>query len=177
VTARSKARKRAVDIVFEADLRGTDLDDTLMAWLARADPPVQEHAERLVRLVVSHQAGIDAAVQERLIDWSLQRVAPVDRAILRTASAELLFVDDVPDAVVLDEAVELAKSLSSDDSPAFVNGVLGRIAADKSKLLARAEGSIRSGGVDAHLAVGAQDPPGDETLGELPGALVVDHGE
>ena len=128
MTARTKARKRALDILFESDLRDIDPLATLTAWEGRNDPPVQEHAARLVRLVAEHAAVIDAAVAQRLVDWDFQRLAPVDRALLRLATAELLWVDDVPDAVAIDEAVELAKSLCSDEAPAFVNGVLARAA-------------------------------------------------
>lgn len=139
--ARSKARKRAVDILFESDLRGVEPLDTLAAWQARSDPPVQEHAERLVRLVAAHRTAIDAGVAERLVGWDFQRLTPVDRAVLRLATAEILWVDDVPDAVAVDEAVELAKSLSTDDAAGFVNGVLARIMADKPALVESASPS------------------------------------
>jgi|SRR5579884_7421 len=136
MAARSKARKRALDVLFESDLRNTDPMVTLEAWQRRNDPPVQPHADRLVRLVAEHSAEVDAAVAGRLVGWDYARLAPVDRALLRLATAELLWVDDVPDAVVIDEAVELAKSLSTDDAAGFVNGVLARIAADKPALRA-----------------------------------------
>lgn len=135
MAARTKARKRALDILFESDLRGVDPLATLAAWEGRNDPPVQEHAARLVRLVAEHGPVIDAAVAARLVDWDFRRLAPVDRALLRLATAELLWVDDVPDAVAIDEAVELAKSLSTEDAGAFVNGVLARVAVDKPQLL------------------------------------------
>jgi N utilization substance protein B len=173
VAARSKARKRAVDIVFEADLRGADLGATLAAWQRRADPVVGEHTARLAALVDEHRSLIDAALADRLVDWTLPRVAPVDRAILRVAVAELLWVDDVPDAVVIDEAVELAKSLSADESAAFVNAVLARVTADKPALLVAAS----SAGGDRPPGGGVEDSPLDEPVGELSGSLVVDHGE
>lgn len=139
MTARSKARKRALDILFESDLRDADPLTTLAAWERRDDPPVAEHAVRLVRLVAEHTDLVDATVAERLVGWDFHRLAPVDRALLRLATAELLWVDDVPDAVSIDEAVELAKSLSTDDAPAFVNAVLARIAADKPQPSAQPE--------------------------------------
>jgi N utilization substance protein B len=136
MTARSKSRKRALDVLFESDLRGTDSLDTLRAWVDRADPPVQHYARELVEGVCAHRQRIDDVLRGYLHDWPLERMPPVDRTTLRLATYELLYRDDVPDAVVIDEAVELAKSLSTDDSPAFVNGVLARVLADKAMLLA-----------------------------------------
>ena len=128
MAARSKARKRAVDILYEADLRGRDRIELLRE---RVDdpttPPVNEHSVRLVEGVEAHAARIDELIERHARGWSLERLPDVDRAILRMAVFELLWVDDVPDAVVLDEAVALAKALSTDDSPAYVNGVLGAV--------------------------------------------------
>jgi N utilization substance protein B len=131
VTARSKARKRALDILFEADQRGVDPLETLSAWVQRADPPVQPYSRRLVEGVVEHRSAIDDRLTSSARGWSLDRMPSVDRTTLRLAAYELLYCDDVPDAVVIDEAVELAKSLSTDDSPAFVNGVLARLLAER----------------------------------------------
>src|SRR3954468_15035812 len=127
MTARSKARKRALDVLFEADVRGDDPLGTLRAWVERADPPIQDYARALVEGAVSHLARIDEIVSSYAREWTLERMPPVDRTVLRLATYELLWRDEVPDPVVIDEAVELAKSLSTDDSPAFVNGVLGAI--------------------------------------------------
>jgi N utilization substance protein B len=127
VAARSKARKRALDVLFEADLRGTDAAETLSAWTARADPPVPDYARRLVEGVIEHQARIDELLTSCAEDWSLERMPLVDRTVLRLAAFEILFCPDIPDAVAIDEAVELAKSLSTDDSPGYVNGVLARL--------------------------------------------------
>ena len=127
MAARSKARKRAVDVLYEADLRGSDPLAVLRDRIADGSPPVPEHAVRLVEGAVEQGARIDELIEEHASGWSLDRLPDVDRAILRMAVYELLWVDDVPDAVVIDEAVELAKSLSTDDSPAYVNGVLGGI--------------------------------------------------
>ena len=128
MAARSKARKRAVDILYEADLRGRDRIELLRE---RVDddttPPVNEHTVRLVEGVAGNSARIDELIDRHAHGWSLERLPDVDRAILRMAVYELLWVDDVPDAVVLDEAVELARALSTDDSPAYVNGVLGAV--------------------------------------------------
>jgi N utilization substance protein B len=134
VSARSKARKRALDVLFESDIRGTDGRETLRAWVDRADPPVPDYSRELVEGVLTHLARIDEVVASYARDWPLERMPPVDRTTLRLATYELLFRDDVPAAVVIDEAVELAKSLSTDESPAYVNGVLARILADKAAL-------------------------------------------
>ncbi|RBY88296.1 transcription antitermination factor NusB [Blastococcus sp. TF02A-26] len=127
MAARSKARKRAVDVLYEADLRGTDALAVLRDRIAEGQPPVAEHTVRLVEGVVEHGARIDGLIDTHARGWTLQRLPDVDRAILRMATFELLWADDVPDAVVIDEAVELARTLSTDDSPSFVNGVLGAI--------------------------------------------------
>ena len=130
MAARSKARKRAIDVLFEADVRVVDPRDTLTAWVERADPPVPEYSRELVDGVVAHQPKIDEVLSAYAQDWTLERMPPVDRAVLRLALFELLWCDSVPDAVVIDEAVELAKSLSTEASPGFVNGVLSRVLRD-----------------------------------------------
>ncbi len=130
MAARSKARKRAVDILYEADLRGRDRLDLLRERIADPEtPPVADHTVRLVEGVAEHAERVDELIDTHATGWSLDRLPDVDRAILRMAVFELLWADDVPDAVVIDEAVELAKALSTDDSPAYVNGVLGAILA------------------------------------------------
>jgi transcription antitermination protein NusB len=129
MAARSKARKRAVDVLYEADVRSGDRLAVLRERLADATPPVPDHTVRLVEGVAEHAARIDSLIDAHATGWSIDRLPDVDRAILRMAVFELLWADDVPDAVVIDEAVELAKALSTDDSPAYVNGVLGAILA------------------------------------------------
>jgi N utilization substance protein B len=128
MAARSKARKRAVDILYEAELRGRDRVELLRERVSdAATPPVNDHAVRLVEGVAAHAARIDELIERHAHGWSLERLPDVDRAILRMAVYELLWVEDVPDAVVLDEAVNLARALSTDDSPGYVNGVLGAV--------------------------------------------------
>ncbi len=127
MAARSKARKRAVDVLYEADVRGDDRIALLRDRIETGNPPVPEHTVRLVEGVAEHAARIDELIGRHATGWSLDRLPDVDRAILRMAVFELLWADDVPDAVVIDEAVELAKTLSTDESPAYVNGVLGAI--------------------------------------------------
>jgi N utilization substance protein B len=125
--ARSKARKRAVDVLYEAGQRDGDALQTLRDRLALADPPVPEYAVELVEGVTTNRVRIDELLSTYAEDWTLDRMPPVDLAILRLGVFELLWRDDVPDAVVVSEAVELAGSLSTDESPAFVNGLLARI--------------------------------------------------
>jgi N utilization substance protein B len=127
VAARSKARKRALDVLFEADLRGTDAAATLSAWTERSDPPVQDYARVLVEGVIVNRDRIDSLLTAYSEAWSLERMPLVDRTVLRLAAFEILFCPDIPDAVAIDEAVELAKSLSTEESPAFVNGILARL--------------------------------------------------
>ena len=97
--------------------------------MALASPPIPDHAVRLVEGVAEHADRIDELIDRHAHGWSIDRLPDVDRAILRMAVYELLWADDVPDAVVIDEAVELAKALSTDESPKYVNGVLGAILA------------------------------------------------
>ncbi|MGY2085161.1 transcription antitermination factor NusB [Blastococcus sp. SYSU DS0539] len=129
MAARSKARKRAVDVLYEADVRGRDRLELLRERVADGNPPIPDHAVRLVEGVDEQAARIDELIETHTAGWSLDRLPDVDRAILRMATYELLWADDVPDAVVIDEAVELAKTLSTDESPRYVNGVLGAILA------------------------------------------------
>ena len=129
MAARSKARKRAVDVLYEADVRGDDRLSVLRDRIETANPPVPEHTVRLVEGVAEHAVRIDQLIDAHASNWSIDRLPDVDRAILRMATFELLWADDVPDLVVIDEAVELAKALSTDDSPGYVNGVLGAILA------------------------------------------------
>ena len=136
MSARTKARKRAVDAVFAADLRKisplTLLDD--VADLA-ADRQNQEvifgYAREIVQGVVDHHEEIDDLLETYSQGWALDRMPNLDRAILRVAVWEILHNPDVPDAVAVNEAVELAKELSTDDSGSFVNGLLSRIASTK----------------------------------------------
>ena len=129
MAARTKARKRAVDVLYEADVRSRNRRELLGERVADGNPPVPEHTIRLVEGFDENARRIDELIDTHASGWSIDRLPDVDRAILRMAVYELLWADDVPDAVVIDEAVELAKTLSTDDSPAYVNGVLGAILA------------------------------------------------
>lgn len=132
--ARSQARKRALDVLYESDLRGADVVATLAARLAEADPPISAYAVELVEGVTAHRKRIDELLMTYAEGWTLERMPPVDRNVLRIGVYELLWRADVPDGVVLDEAVELAKRLSTDSSPGFVNGLLARLLALKPSL-------------------------------------------
>lgn len=139
MTARSKARKRAVDVLYESDLLEVDSLATLRDRLALADPPVNGYTVELVEGVARHRGRIDTILADYAEGWTLGRMPAVDRAVLRLGSYELLWRDDVPAAVVIDEAVELAKALSTEESPRFVNGVLARVLRDREKLLTPAD--------------------------------------
>jgi len=134
--ARSKARKRCVDVLYEADLRGLDPVDLLATRLAQSDPPVPEYAVELVQGVAAHRERIDLLLETYAEGWALSRMPAVDRAVLRLGVYELLWRDDVPDPVVMSEAVALAAGLSTDESPGFVNGLLGRLLSLKPSLTA-----------------------------------------
>jgi N utilization substance protein B len=135
VAARSKARKRAVDVLYEADLRGLDSAETLRDRIALADPPVNDYTVALVEGAREHRERIDDILSAYAEGWTIDRMPGVDRAVLRLGVYELLWRDDVPDAVVIDEAVELAKTLSTDESPRFVNGILARVLRDRPTLM------------------------------------------
>jgi N utilization substance protein B len=131
MAARSKARKRAVDLLYEADLRGDDPVSTLAERIALADPPINDYTIDLVEGVTARRAEIDRLLTDYSEGWTLARMPGVDRAILRVGLFELLWAEGVPDAVAIDEAVELAKALSTDESPKFINGILGRVLRDQ----------------------------------------------
>ncbi len=131
MAARSKARKRAVDLIYEADLRGADPVTTLAERIALADPPINDYTIELIEGVNEHRVAIDQLLNDYSEGWTLDRMPGVDRAVLRIGLYELLWAADVPDAVAIDEAVELAKLLSTDESPKFINGILGRVLRDQ----------------------------------------------
>jgi N utilization substance protein B len=137
VAARHKARKRALDVLFQADLRGVDplvvLADAERLRSEEGDSPLNPYVVELVSGVASHQERIDELLTTYSLGWTLERMPGVDRSILRLGAYEVLW-GDVPEAVALDEAVTLARELSTDDSPAFVNGLLARIAGQRSTL-------------------------------------------
>jgi N utilization substance protein B len=136
MAARSKARKRALDVLFECEVRGLPLGATLDERVLAAEPPVNDYTVELIRGVAEHQQRIDELLTTYAEGWSLERMPTVDRNALRIGVLEILYVDTVPDAVAISEAMSLVRDLSTDDSPAFVNGVLGTILRDKAALSA-----------------------------------------
>jgi len=127
MSARSKARKRALDVLFESELRGLPVGGTLADRVADNDPPVNEFTVALVEGVSKHIDAIDDLLSTHSVGWTLDRMPAVDRNVLRIGAYELLFDDQVPDVVAVSEAVALARDLSTDESPAFVNGLLARL--------------------------------------------------
>ncbi|AWT53977.1 transcription antitermination factor NusB [Mycolicibacterium smegmatis] len=129
---RHQARKRAVDLLFEAEARGLTPEAVADSRAALAEDqddvaPLNPYTVLVARGVTEHAAHIDDLISAHLQGWTLERLPAVDRAILRVAVWELLHAEDVPEPVAVDEAVELAKELSTDESPGFVNGVLGQV--------------------------------------------------
>jgi N utilization substance protein B len=125
-SARSKARKRALDVLFESEVQGTAPTDALAALERRQEQPLNEYVRVLVEGVDDHRERIDELLATYSSGWTLDRMPAVDRNVLRIGTWELLW-GQVPDAVAISEAVVLVTDLSTDDSPAFINGVLGRI--------------------------------------------------
>ncbi|MCX0242796.1 MULTISPECIES: transcription antitermination factor NusB [Streptomyces] len=131
MAARNTARKRAFQILFEADQRDESVLTVLADWVrhSRSDtrqPPVTEYTMELVEGYAQYADRIDDLIVTYAVDWELDRMPVADRNILRLGAYELIWVDATPDAVVIDEAVQIAKEFSTDDSPSFVNGLLAR---------------------------------------------------
>ena len=131
MSARRKVRKRALDVLYEADLRGVPVAEVLTAYLQRLPEPKPEQLGYLVDLVegfVAHAERIDELISTYAEGWTLERMPAVDRNLARIAVFELVYRDDIDSPVAITEAVELARTLSTEDSPRFLNGVLARIA-------------------------------------------------
>ena len=129
--ARRKARKRALDVLYEADLRDLPPSEVLRTYLDRIEKPRPDHMDYAIMLiegVTKHLDRIDELIASYAEGWTIDRMPVVDRNLARIAVYELLFVDEIDDPVAISEAVELARQLSTDDSPRYLNGVLGRIA-------------------------------------------------
>ena len=129
MAARTKARKRALDLLFEAEQRQVNVGELLRQRLAApvTEAPLSEFTGDLVSGVVEHWTQIDELIATYSQGWTLARVPAVDRSILRLGAYEVLYSTDVPEAVAISEWVGLATELSTDDSPKFVNGLLGRL--------------------------------------------------
>jgi N utilization substance protein B len=127
MAARSKARKRALDILFASELRSESPVVALDRAIADGEGPTNDYTAVLVRGVVEHQAEIDELLSTYSEGWTLDRMPSVDRNVLRLGVFEMLYAEDVPAGVAVTEAVGLVRELSTDESPAFVNGILGTI--------------------------------------------------
>ncbi len=133
--ARSKSRKRALDVLFASDMRNASPRAVLDGMVAEAAGPFNPYVETLISNLIDHRGDVDRILARYSEAWTLDRMPVVDRNVLRLGVVEVLFTDDVPDAVAVSEAVALVSSLSTDESPAFVNGVLGAIMRDKEALV------------------------------------------
>lgn len=139
MSARSKARKRAVDVLYESDVRGTAAGEVLEATRQRrfdeGQAAMNDYVTEIVNGVSLHREQIDELLGSYSMGWTLDRMPAVDRAILRIGAFELLWSDQVPAPVAISEAVALATDLSTDESPSFVNGLLGRLLEVKPSLV------------------------------------------
>ena len=136
MAARSKARKRALDILFASELRSEDPVVALDRAIEAGEGPTNGYTITLVRGVVEHLERIDEVLSTYSKDWTLARMPAVDRNVLRIGVYELLWGDeDVPETVAVSEALHLVQDLSTDDSPAFVNGLLGSVQRDRATLV------------------------------------------
>ena len=133
--ARSTARKRALNTLYEADAKGQDILSLLDERIAApgAQTPLPDYAIDIVKGVADHIRDIDAVLDEHSTGWKVRRMGVVDRNILRIAAWEILFNDEVPDKVAIDEAISLSKTLCDDDSPAFIHGLLSAVYTAKDK--------------------------------------------
>ena len=138
MSARSKARKQALDLLYESDIRSSDL----LVLLAARDideegpdaRPIREYTKSLIEGIQTHKRKIDELITTYAQGWDMDRLPTVDRNILRLGIYEILWTPELDDAIVIDEALTLAKDLSTDDSVGYIHGVLGRIASIKSSL-------------------------------------------
>ena len=134
MTARSKARKRALDLIFASEARGQTPVEALAEAIESGERPHNPYTETLVEGVSRELVHLDELIAKYSRGWTLQRMPAVDRNVLRLAIFEVLYVDEVPDAVAVSEALQLVHELSTDESPTFVNGLLGNIVRDKAVL-------------------------------------------
>ena len=138
MSARSKARKQALDLLYESDIRGTDLLQTLQSRdVVEEGPdarPIRDYTKELVSGVAENRRKIDELITTYAQGWDMDRLAAVDRNILRLGIYEIIWANTLPDAVAIDEALTLAKELSTDESAGYIHGVLGKIASIKESI-------------------------------------------
>jgi N utilization substance protein B len=139
VSARNKARKQSLDLLYESDIRGKDSTDLLtLRDVVEEGPdarPIREYTKNLISGVKQQKIKIDELISTYARDWDMDRLPAVDRNILRIGIFEILWQEDVPEAVAIDEALALAKELSTEESAGYIHGVLGRIASIRGDLL------------------------------------------
>ncbi|NEG88540.1 transcription antitermination factor NusB [Bifidobacterium aerophilum] len=169
--ARSTARKRALNTLYEADEKGQDILSLLAERIAEpgAQTPLPDYAIDIVRGVAEHRRDIDRTLNDHSTGWKVWRMPVVDRNILRIAVWEILFNDEVPDKVAIDEALGLAKTLSDDDSPAFIHGLLSAICTDKDAVIASIGQDSKTEGdrkPDADPSVDESGEAGESSTGE-----------
>ncbi len=134
MSARTRARKRVLDILYEAEMRSTQPLEVLARTAAESSDPLNEYVPFLIHGILEKKSIVDETIETYSQEWSLDRMPMVDRELARIGVFEILFQGDVPDAVVINEIVELASSLSTDDSPTFLNGLLGKISSIKHRI-------------------------------------------
>lgn len=138
MSARSKARKQALDILFESDIRGSvALDILLSRDVIEKGPdarPIREYTREIINGVSEHRRKIDELIATYAQGWDMDRLPAVDRSILRIGIYEIIWANTLPDAVAIDEALTLAKELSTDESAGYIHGVLGKIASIKESI-------------------------------------------
>ncbi|GAA1784332.1 transcription antitermination factor NusB [Streptomonospora arabica] len=123
-----------MEILYEAEVRGTPVEDVVERRRAQTEPPINEFTVQLAFAVDERRERLDALLDDYAIDWSLERMPVVDRNILRMGAYELLWAEDIPDGVAISEAVAVARQLSTDESPSFINGLLSRLMENKAQL-------------------------------------------
>jgi N utilization substance protein B len=136
LSARSKARKRALDLIYASEMRNRSAIEALDELAETTQ--LNDYTIELVHGVTEHRVRLDEVISSYVQGWTLDRMPAIDRNVLRLATFEVLYVDDVPDAVAVSEALHLVRDLSTDESPGFVNGVLGNIVRDRETLAGRA---------------------------------------
>ncbi len=159
--ARSTARKRALNTLYEADEKSQDILSLLDERIAHpgAQTPLPDYAIEIVKGVAEHRRQIDMTLDEHSTGWKVRRMGVVDRNILRIAAWEILFTDDVPDKVAIDEALALAKTLCDDDSPAFIHGLLSAVCTAKNAAPAPESVAEEADVSDSPDSSGASDEP------------------
>ena len=135
IGARGRARRRALEILFEAEHRNTPPLEALQRRRDYTEQTINPYTTSIVDGVITHQEQIDELLAQYAHGWTMERMLPMDKSILRLGAWELLFNEDMPDGVAVNEAVNMAREYSNDDSPTYINGVLGRLQELKPTLL------------------------------------------